>query len=126
MNDDIKLKMFQAKLKQFELARLMGIHEGNLSKMLNRKEMTVEEKEKIIKIIERGKKMLENKMILNLKELSNYLKISKSMIRKLIYENDIPFYKVGNRYYFEKEIIQQWIISKHNNIEIGGIYDENQ
>ena len=56
MNQDVKLEMFKANLKQYELANLMKIHEGNLSKMLNRKELSKEEKERIIEIIkERGK-----------------------------------------------------------------------
>lgn len=57
MNQDIKLEMFKANLKQYELATLLKMHEGNLSKMLNRKELSEEEKQKIIKIIkERSKK----------------------------------------------------------------------
>ena len=56
MNQDVKLEMLKANLKQFQLANLMGIHEGNLSKMLNRSELTKEEKQRIIKIIrERSK-----------------------------------------------------------------------
>ncbi len=54
-NQDIKFEMFKANLKQFELALLLGIHEGNLSKKLNRRELSKEEKEKILKVIkERG------------------------------------------------------------------------
>ena len=56
MNQEVKLEMFKANLKQFQLANLMGVHEGNLSKMLNRRELTKEEKQRIIKIIrERSK-----------------------------------------------------------------------
>lgn len=51
MNNDIKLEMFKANLKQFELANLMKIHEGTLSKMLNRKELTKEKKKQILQII---------------------------------------------------------------------------
>lgn len=55
MNKDIKLEMFKANLKQFELANLLGIHEGNLSKMLNRQELSKEEKEKILAVIRKYK-----------------------------------------------------------------------
>ncbi len=59
MNNDIKLEMFKANLKQFELANLMKIHEGTLSKMLNRKELTKEKKKQILQIIKELKE--ENK-----------------------------------------------------------------
>ena len=62
-----------------------------------------------------------NKEILNIRETCLWLHISQSMLRKLIYDNEIPYFKIGNRYYFEKDIIQQWIISKHNDIEMEGI-----
>lgn len=56
MNQDIKLAMFKANLKQYELADLLKIHEGNLSKLLNRRELTKKEKEKILNVIrERSK-----------------------------------------------------------------------
>lgn len=51
MNQDIKLAMFKANLKQYQLANLLKIHEGNLSKLLNRRELTKKEKEKILKVI---------------------------------------------------------------------------
>lgn len=55
MNQDIKLEMFKANLKQFQLSSLLKIHEGTLSKMLNRKELTKEEKERILDIIKKYK-----------------------------------------------------------------------
>lgn len=58
--------------------------------------------------------------ILNIKELSKWIHISQSMLRKLIYQNAIPFWKIGNRYYFKREIISKWILTKHNDIDIGG------
>lgn len=60
MNNDIRFEMFKANLKQFELALLLKVHEGTLSKMLNRKELTKKEKEKIIKIIEKYKEEKAN------------------------------------------------------------------
>ncbi len=66
---------------------------------------------------------IENK-ILNIKELANYLNCSVSMIRKLIYNNEIPYFKIGNIYEFHIDIINQWITNKHNEIEIGGFENE--
>lgn len=60
MNNDIKLEMFKANLKQYELAQLLKMHEGNLSKKLNRSELTKKEKEEILKVI-RDLKKGENK-----------------------------------------------------------------
>lgn len=64
--------------------------------------------------------MVVNKENMNIKEAANYLNCSISMIRKLIYNDEIPTYRIGNKYYFQKEIIDQWIINKHNDIDIGG------
>ena len=49
------------------------------------------------------------KEIYNIKELSNYLKISPSEIRKLVKQNQIPYFRVGNRIKFEKQSINEWI-----------------
>ena len=49
------------------------------------------------------------KEIYNIKELSNYLKISPSEIRKLVRQNQIPYFRVGNRIKFEKQSIKEWI-----------------
>lgn len=49
------------------------------------------------------------KEIYNIKELSSYLKISPSEIRKLVRQNQIPYFRVGNRIKFEKQSINEWI-----------------
>lgn len=58
-----------------------------------------------------------NKDIVNINELSDYLKCSISMIRKLIYSNEIPFFKIGNRYMFDLYQISEWIYKKTKNLE---------
>lgn len=47
--------------------------------------------------------------ILNVKEISTYLKVSVSTIRRLILKNQIPFFRVSNQIFFNKEIINEWI-----------------
>lgn len=69
--------------------------------------------------------MQNNEEIMNIKELCSWLHISQSMVRKLIYENKIPTFCIGNRYYFSKKIINKWILNKHNSIDIGGFDDGN-
>lgn len=64
--------------------------------------------------------MQNNSEILNLKETSLYLHCSISLLRRLIYENEIPYFKLHSKYYFKKEILDKWLISKHNDIKIGG------
>lgn len=67
---------------------------------------------------------METKEILNIKELSSYLHCSTSKIRNLIYENKIPYFRIGNRYLFNLCIIKRWITNRYNDIEIGGFKNE--
>lgn len=48
---------------------------------------------------------------MDIKELSAYLKISKSAIYKMTSSNDIPHYKSGKRLYFKKSEIDEWVFS---------------
>ncbi len=70
--------------------------------------------------------MEDNKQrtILDIQELSKYLNCGISTIRKLIYSNDIPYFKILSKYYFDINLINKWIIKKHNDIELGGFEDE--
>ncbi len=49
------------------------------------------------------------KEICNLKDLSNYLKISISEIRKLVRERKIPHFRIGNRIMFDLKSINTWL-----------------
>ena len=49
------------------------------------------------------------KEICNLKDLSKYLKISISEIRKLVREKKIPHFRLGNRIMFDLKTINNWI-----------------
>lgn len=49
------------------------------------------------------------KEILDLKELSSYLKISVSEIRKLVWQKRIPHFRIGNRIKFDLEHVNLWI-----------------
>jgi excisionase family DNA binding protein len=48
------------------------------------------------------------KEIMDVKELSEYLGISKSKIYQLIREKKIPAAKIGGQYKFSKSIINSW------------------
>jgi len=49
------------------------------------------------------------KEICNVKDLSNYLKISISEIRKLVREKKIPNFRLGNRIMFDLIEINKWV-----------------
>ena len=48
----------------------------------------------------------------NIKEVSEYLHCSVSLIRKMVANKEIPYFRMGNRLYFKKEIIDTWINNK--------------
>ncbi len=52
-----------------------------------------------------------NDSILNIDELSEYLKLSKSFLYKKVHRKTIPFVKVGRRTIFVREQIDKWIQS---------------
>ena len=47
--------------------------------------------------------------VFNINELSDYLHCSISMIRKLVREKKLPYFRIGNRLNFKKEMIDTWI-----------------
>lgn len=49
------------------------------------------------------------KEICNIKDLSYYLKISISEIRKLVRERRIPNFRLGNRIMFDLNEINNWL-----------------
>ena len=57
-----------------------------------------------------------NAEILTLKELSGYLKSSKSTIYRLAQQGEIPCSKVGRNWRFKKERIDKWLFQqeRHN------------
>ena len=48
----------------------------------------------------------------NIKELSDYLKCSVSELRKLVKNNDIPYYRIGKKLLFKRVSIEYWIDQK--------------
>jgi len=51
----------------------------------------------------------QNRNILTIAELSDYLKIPKSTLYKLVREGKIPSQKIGRHWRFRKEAIDQWL-----------------
>ncbi len=67
---------------------------------------------------------MQDNDILNIKELSEYLHCSVSNIRKMIYANKIPYFRITNRYMFNRSIINKWITNLYNDIDIGNYENE--
>lgn len=57
------------------------------------------------------------KEIITLKELSSYLKVSISEIRKLVRQKDIPYFRIGNRLHFDIKKINLWVENLEKNEE---------
>lgn len=49
------------------------------------------------------------KNICDIQDLSNYLKVSVSEIRKLVRESRIPFFRIGNRLRFDLNNVNKWL-----------------
>lgn len=60
--------------------------------------------------------MADNKTgaVLTVEEISEYLKIPKSTIYKLVREGKIPAQKIGRHWRFRKETIDHWLEKKQS------------
>ena len=50
--------------------------------------------------------------VFDIKELTRYLRCSDSTVRKLIKNREIPNFRIANRIYFKKALIDIWIQNK--------------
>lgn len=53
-----------------------------------------------------------NKQVMDIKELSEYLGIGKSTIYNLIRLKKIPASKIGKQYRFSKDVVDSWLRDK--------------
>ena len=60
------------------------------------------------------KNKLEDSNLLTVKEAANYLKLSSSMVYKLIKNKKIPFAKIESKYLFSKTKLNEWVDSLTN------------
>ncbi|MDD2523358.1 MAG: helix-turn-helix domain-containing protein [Endomicrobiia bacterium] len=54
----------------------------------------------------------DNKQVMDIKELSQYLGIGKSTIYNLIRQKKIPASKIGKQYRFSRDIVDSWLKDK--------------
>jgi excisionase family DNA binding protein len=53
--------------------------------------------------------MSETREVMNIKEASNYLGISRETLYKYVLDQRIPAFKLGNRWKFKKTILDLWM-----------------
>ena len=56
--------------------------------------------------------MKNNKQVMDIKELAEYLGIGKSTIYNLIRQKKIPASKIGKQYRFSREVVDSWLRDK--------------
>lgn len=49
------------------------------------------------------------KIVFNVKEVTKYLSVSESTIRKLVREKKIPHFRILSKILFDKEQIDKWL-----------------
>ena len=47
--------------------------------------------------------------ILNVRDAAKFLRVSESIIRRLVREQRIPFFKIEGRYLFSRAVIENWV-----------------
>ena len=47
--------------------------------------------------------------ILNVRDTAKFLRVSESIIRRLVREQRIPFFKIEGRYLFSRAVIENWV-----------------
>ncbi len=50
--------------------------------------------------------------VMTVNEIATFLHCSKSNIRNMVRDKEIPFFRLGYRIYFNKETIIQWLRNK--------------
>lgn len=49
------------------------------------------------------------RIVFNVKEVTKYLSVSESTVRKLVREKKIPYFRILSKILFDKEQIDNWI-----------------
>jgi excisionase family DNA binding protein len=66
------------------------------------------------------KSEMEEKRLLSVDEVADYLKIPKSTLYKMCSEREIPCAKIGKHWRFDKKLIDEWFVGKMQNPELDG------
>lgn len=53
--------------------------------------------------------MTETREVMDIREASEYLGVSRETLYKYAYEERIPAFKLGNRWKFKKTVLDRWM-----------------
>jgi excisionase family DNA binding protein len=53
--------------------------------------------------------MAETREVMDIREASQYLGVSRETLYKYVYEDKIPAFKLGNRWKFKKTVLDRWM-----------------
>jgi excisionase family DNA binding protein len=53
--------------------------------------------------------MVETREVMDIREASEYLGVSRETLYKYVYEEKIPAFKLGNRWKFKKTVLDRWM-----------------
>ncbi len=53
--------------------------------------------------------MAETREVMDLRQASQYLGVSRETLYKYVYEDRIPAFKLGNRWKFKKTVLDRWM-----------------
>ena len=56
--------------------------------------------------------MVEIREVMDIREASEYLGVSRETLYKYVYEERIPAFKLGNRWRFKKTMLDRWMERK--------------
>lgn len=53
--------------------------------------------------------MAETREVMDIRQASQYLGVSRETLYKYVYEETIPAFKLGNRWKFKKTVLDRWM-----------------
>ena len=64
--------------------------------------------------------MAETREVMDIREASEYLGVSRETLYKYAFEERIPAFKLGNRWKFKKTILDRWMEKQSAHLEERG------
>jgi excisionase family DNA binding protein len=61
--------------------------------------------------------MTETREVMDIREASEYLGVSRETLYKYAYEDKIPAFKLGNRWKFKKTVLDRWMERQSTQVE---------
>jgi excisionase family DNA binding protein len=61
--------------------------------------------------------MAEIREVMDIREASEYLGVSRETLYKYVYEDKIPAFKLGNRWKFKKTVLDRWMEKQSTQFE---------